>query len=218
MEAGGGQSQDHIACCHAAGVDHLGLVHQTDGEACQIVVICRHSTGVLCGFSADESAACTYAALCYAGDNGCYLFGDILADCNIVKEEQGLCAAANNIVYAHCNAVNADGIMLVHKLSQSQLGADTVGAGNQYRLSHACHIGSKQAAEAANVRNYTGDMGALNCLTHQLYAFVACGYIYAGCGVCCGMGVFHLKTSELIVLFILCLSNSRYRSFLCLCR
>ena len=52
--------------------------------------------------------------------------------------------------------------MLVHELSDALLGANTVGAGNQDGFFHACDIGGKEAAEAADVRYHTGDHGAYN--------------------------------------------------------
>ena len=198
MEAGGRQSNDDVAFCGALIVDNLCLVNNAYSEACKVIVVSGHGAGVLSGFAADKSAACADAALSHTGNNGGYLLGDILADCNIVKEEQGLCAAADNIVNAHCNTVDADSVVLIQKLGKAELGAYAIGAGNQNGFLHTGYIGSKQAAEATNIGNNTGDMGALNCLAHELYAFVSGGNINAGCGVCCGMGVFHLKTSVII--------------------
>ena len=48
------------------------------------------------------------------GDSGNSL-GDVLAASDIVKEEKGLCAAADNVVDAHCHTVDANGIVLVLK-------------------------------------------------------------------------------------------------------
>ena len=195
VEAGGGQSQHHIALCHAAGIDDLGLVHHAHGEARQIVVISGHHAGVLGGLTADESAAGLDTALRHAGDDGCHLFRHVLADGDVIQEKQGLRAAADHVIHAHGHAVDADGVMLVQQFGQTQFGAHTVGAGNQHRLRHTGQIGGKQAAEAANVRNYAGDVGALDVRAHQLDALVTGSDVHTGCRIGGGVRFFHVDHS-----------------------
>ena len=151
---------------------------------------------MLGGLAADEGAAGLHAALGNAGDDGSHLLGDILADGDVVKEEQGLCTAADDIVDAHGNAVDTDGVMLVHQHGKAQLGAHAVGAGDQHRLGHAGHIGGEEAAETADVGHNTGNMGALDISAHKLHALVAGGNVHAGGGIGSGVGfLVHLSYS-----------------------
>ena len=179
MDAGGGQGQDDVAGLHLAVVDDLGLVHNAYGEAGQVIIIGSHGAGMLGGLAADEGAAGLDAALGNAGDQGSHLLGIILADGNVVQEENGLCAAADDIVDAHGNTVDTHGVVLAHDLGDALLGAHTIGAGDQNGLAHAGQIGSKEAAEAANIGNHAGDMGALDMRSHELNTFIAGSDIYA---------------------------------------
>ena len=150
---------------------------------------------MLGGLTADEGAARLHTALCHAGDDRRHLFRHVLADGNVIQEKQGLCAAADHVVHAHGHAVDADGVMLVQQLSQTQLGAHTVGAGDQHRLRYTGQIGGKQAAEAANVRNYAGDVGALDVRAHQLDALVTGSDVHTGCRIGGGVRFFHVDHS-----------------------
>jgi hypothetical protein len=85
-------------------------------------------------------------------------FGHVLADGDIIQEKQRLCAAADDVVDAHGHAVDAHGVMLVHQLRNAEFGSHAVGAGDQHRLGHALQLGSKQAAEAADVTDHGGTM------------------------------------------------------------
>ena len=163
---------------------------------------------MLCRFAADERAAGLNTALCNAGDDGGYLFGHVFANGDVIKKEQGLCTAADHVVYTHGNAVDADGVMLVHELCQTELGAHAVRAGDENGLRHPGKIGSKEAAEAANVRNHTGDMGALDVCTHQLDALVTGSDVHAGCRVGGGAGFFHVDHSFPFQQYVQTLSRS----------
>ena len=171
VDAAGGQRKDHVARSHAAVVNDLRLIHDAHGETGQIIVAGGHHAGMLRRLAADEGAAGLHAALCHAGDDGRHLLRLVFADGDVVQKEQGLRAAADNIVDAHGHAVNADGIMLVQQLGNADLGADAVGAGHQNR--HTGKIRRKQAAKAANIGHNARDHGALDVLFHQLDALVA---------------------------------------------
>ena len=113
MDTGGGQGQDHVAGAHGIVVDDPGLVHQAHGEACQVIVVGGHDAGMLGGLAADEGAAGLAAALRHAGDQGGYLLSLIFADGDVIQEEKGLGAAADDVVDAHGHAVDTHGVVLV---------------------------------------------------------------------------------------------------------
>ena len=95
-------------------------------------------------------------------------FRHVLSAGNIVQEEQGLRAAADDIVDAHGHTVDTDGVMPVHQLRDLQLGAYAVGAGYQHRLLHPGQVRPEQSAESAHIRADTGDLCPLDMLFHQL--------------------------------------------------
>ena len=128
MDAGGGQGDDHVTSLHPGVVDDLLLIHNTHGEACQIVLVHRHQAGVLGSLAANQGRAGLDTALGHtAHDLGNFL-GNVLAAGDVVQEKQGLCAHADNVVDAHGNGVDADGVVLVHEDGQLHLGAAAVGA------------------------------------------------------------------------------------------
>ena len=198
MDAGGGQGDEHVAGDHGGVVDDLGLVHHAHGEARQIVVVSGHHARVFGGLAADEGAACLDAALRHAGDDVCYLLRDVLADGNVVQEENGLGAAADDVVDAHGHAVDAHGVVLVQQLGDAQLGAHAVGAGDQHRLFHTGKVRGEESAEASNVGDHAGDQRALHVLAHELDALIACFNINAGGGVGRGVGVFHVDALQFL--------------------
>ena len=196
VHTGGGQGNHHISGSHPGIVDDFLFVHNAHGESGQVIVILGHHAGVLGGLAANQGGAGLNAALCHTGHNLGNLFGDVLAAGNVVQEEQGPGTAADNVVDAHGNTVDANGVVLVQQLGDSQLGAYAVGAGDQHRLLHACNGQTKAAAEAAHVIQAALVLGAGNVLFHQLYGPVTGGDVHTGGSVAGRLGVvvFHIVT------------------------
>ena len=127
-----------------------------------------------------------HAALGNATNDGSNFFGIVFAAGNVVKKEQGTRAAADNVIDAHCNGVNADGVVLIEQNCHFDLGSATVGSGNENRLFHSTQIQAKATAKAANVIKTAFVFGARNVLFHQFNSLVTGGDIYARCGVAFG--------------------------------
>ena len=151
---------------------------------------------MLGGLAAHQGALGLAAALGDAGDDLRDAHRVIFAAGDVVQEEEGGSAAADDVVDAHGHAVDADGVMLVHQQSQAQLGAHAVGAGDQDGLFHTRQLGGEHAAEAAQGTHHAGDVGGLHHGLDALDGLVTGGDVHAGGGVGRGMGVFHLKTSS----------------------
>ena len=191
VQAVGAQGEDHVPAAHLAGGDGLCLVHHAHGEARQVVVLGGHEAGVLGGLAADEGAAGLDAALRHAGDDGGHLLWFVLADGDIVQEEQGHGAAADDIVDAHGYAVDADGVVAVHQLGDADLCAHAVGAGDQAGLGHAGNVQGEQPAEAADGLPHARGHGPGHMPLHQLHGLVAGGDVHAGGGVGGGVTLAH---------------------------
>ena len=134
-------------------------------------------------FPADQGAARLYAALGHTGNQRGDLFRLVLPDGDIVQKEQRPGTAADDVVDAHGNAVDADRVVLSHQLSDALLGSDPVGSGHQNRLFHAGGVRLKQTAEAADVRENARNQGPPDMLLHPLYALIAGLDVDAGGGV-----------------------------------
>ena len=167
-------------------VDDFRAVDDADGEARKVVVVGGHGAGVLGGLAADERAAGLHAALRHAGDERRDLLRLVLANGDVVEEEDGLCAAADDVVDAHGDAVDADGVVLVHQLRDALLRAHAVRARDEHGLAHTGKIRCEQAAKAADIGHNAWDHGALDVLFHQLDALVAGLDIHAGVTVALG--------------------------------
>ena len=183
MHAVGSQTDEHIAGHNVLAIQNLFLVHHTHREAGKIIFVLGIEAGHLSSLAADQCAACLPTSLGNAGNNLLDPCGIVLAACHIVQEEHGAGAGTYDIVDTHGNTVDANGVVLVHQKCNFQLGANTIGAGNHHRLLHAGHIRSKQAAEAAQTADNTGDIGALHQRLNAVDRLVAGGYVYTSSGV-----------------------------------
>ena len=187
MDAAGREAKNYVTLTYRGFPEYFILIDNADGKSGQIVILRLHGAGVLRGFTADQGAAGLNAAFRNAGDEGGDFLRLISADGNIIKEEQGLCSAADDIVDAHGDTVNADRVVDAHELCNPLLRSDPVCTGDKDRIFHAGQLRPEQSAESADIRDHAGDKGALNMLLHQTDTFVsgfnidACGGI--GCGV-----------------------------------
>ena len=197
VDAGGGQSHQYVAGGQLFAVNDLFLIHDAHREAGQIVLVHGIEAGHLGGLAAHQGALGLAAALGDAGDDVSDAGGVVLAAGDIVQEEHGGGAAAHNVVDAHGHTVDAHGVVLVHQEGQLQLGAHTVGAGDQHRLFHAGQIGGKHTAEAAQSAHDAGDVGGLYHGLDALDRLISGGDVHAGGGVGLRVRVLHTKTSVL---------------------
>ena len=125
-----------VAGAYPAAVDEFALFDHADAEPGQVVVVAVVHAGHLGGLSANQRRAGDLAAAGDAADHGGG-GGDIEPSAGvIVEEEQGFGALHHQVVGAHRHQVDADGVVLPELDRQTQLGADAVGGGHQYRLLH----------------------------------------------------------------------------------
>ena len=196
MNAGRSNADENIAGCQLGAVDHLIAVNQTNREACHVILIYRIEARHLSGLAADQCAACLTAAVC----DTLYQLSDalriVLADCNVVEEEQRLCAAACDVVDTHSDTVNTNRVMLVHQERQLQLGADAIGAGDQNRVLHSLYRRFKHAAEAADRTEYARNISAFDKRLHLFDSFITCGNIYTCCLVTFRTTINHFHQSH----------------------
>ena len=185
-----GQRDHHVARLHLGIVDDLALIDDADGKARKVVIVLRHRAGMLGGLTADERAARLHAAFRDAADDLGDALGHVPAAGDIVEKEKRLCAAADDVVDAHGDAVDADRIVLIEKLGDAELGADAVRARNEHGLLHPRHVEREEAAEAADIRLAVGH-GARDVLLHELHRAVARGDVDARLLIALRKTLFH---------------------------
>jgi hypothetical protein len=149
MRARGCQAEHHVARRDLAAIDDLGLFHRADREAGEIVFAIRVHARHLGSLAADQGAAGQFATAGDALDHIGRARHIQLAAGKVIEEEQRLGALHQDIVDAHRDQVDADGVMPLQVEGELELGADAVGAGNQHRLP-VFLADFKQGAEAAD--------------------------------------------------------------------
>ena len=150
VEPGGGDADDDVTRRDRLAVDDARPLHAADGEPGEVVLARRVEPGQLGRLAADERAAGLAAALRDALDHVGALLGGELAGAEVVEEEQRLGAHDRDVVHAHGDEVDADGVVPVRRERDLELGADAVGAGDEHRLPVLLHVEREEPAEAAD--------------------------------------------------------------------
>ena len=114
MYTGRSHTDQHIAVFYLASCDHIFAVNHANCKTSQIVFILRHKSRMLCCLTTDQRCAGLVTSFCYTFYDLSNLLRIVFAAGNIIQEKQRLAACAGNIVYAHCNCIDSDGIMFVH--------------------------------------------------------------------------------------------------------
>src|ERR1043166_7209025 len=155
MDAAAGQAEHHIAGADAAAVDDFGFFHYADGETGEIVLARGIHSRHLGSLAADQRAS----GLLAAGGDAFYHFGSYadveLAAGEVIEKQQRLRALHQDVIHAHRNQVDADGVVPVQLKGKLELGADAVSSGNQPRLAIP-RRNFQQPAEAADTRQHLG--------------------------------------------------------------
>ncbi len=140
MNTAGSNADEHVTGQDRIARDHVFTVYQAYGKTGQIVLILRHKPGMLCGLAADQSTIRLHAAVCYTLNDLRDLLGIVLSACDIIQEKQRLTAGARDVIYAHCDRIDTDGIMLVHQEAKLHLRSATVGSGQKNRIFHLLNL------------------------------------------------------------------------------
>ena len=112
-------------------------------------------------FAANQSTTALAATLCDTADNLSYSLSFKLAHGHVIQEEQRLCTHGDNVINAHCNQVLAHRVVAVEQLSNGKLGANTIGAADQYRLFHVLQSRGREAG--AKAAQATNDLRTSSC-------------------------------------------------------
>ena len=145
--------------------------------------------------AADKGATCLAAALADATHDLGHFLGFQFADRNVIKEEQRLGAGGQNVVRAHGDQIDADGIVLARKLRNLELGSHAVGSGHQKRIFHLLSCGNReQTAKTADIANNFLTIRRMNRLLDGVYRTSTFFNVNAGLRIrdlCSGLFVCH---------------------------
>ena len=141
-----------------SGAQHVVGLDDTDSGGRDVVVVRFHQAGVFGGLAAEQRAARAHASLGDTADDRAQAFRHRPADRDVVLQEQWLGAADHEVVDHHRDQVEADGVVLVHRLGDRQLGTDAVGGRRQHRFAVAAAQG-EQSGESAQPATHLGSGG-----------------------------------------------------------
>src|SRR5690606_19909167 len=132
-------------------------------EAGQGVILAFVHAGHFGGFTAHQCATGQFAAAADAFHHARSNVHVEFAGGVIVEEEQGFSTAHHQIVDAHGHQIDADVVVVVVFHGQTQLGADTVRAGDQHRVA----VFRRNAAHGAETAKASHDLRATGALGHR---------------------------------------------------
>ena len=134
VDSGGGYSNEDIPSLYLRAVDESGFLHDTCGEASDVIFTVLVHSRHLGGLSAHEGASGLTASVSDSGHDGLYDLRTGLSLGHIVKEHKRFRSLGQNVVHAHRHGVDADGVVLVHRERQLELSADSVRPADQDRF------------------------------------------------------------------------------------
>ena len=138
-----------------------------DAAARQVERVLGHQARVLGGLAADQRAAGVAAAGRDRADQLRHRLGDDVPDRDVVEEGERLRPAADDVVGAHRDEVDADRVEALERRGDGGLGPDPVGRGDEQRLAVAGRD-RERPAEAAEAADDLGPAGRLDVRPHQV--------------------------------------------------
>ena len=167
MEPGRRQPHDRVAGTDRRPVDDVGALDDADAATRQVEGIDLHQPGVLGGLAADQRAAGIATAGRHRTDQLRDPLGHDPADRDVIEERERLRAAADDVVGAHRDEVDADRVEAPERGGDRRLRADAVGRRHEQRLAVA-RRDPDRAAEATETADDLPPMGRLDGAPHQV--------------------------------------------------
>ena len=157
-QTGRRKRKQHVACGDAIGPDDLIAFDDAHREAHEVELVCRHRTGMLRHLPADERTAGLTATL---GDT-CHqrfgLRGIEPTNRDVVEEPERLRALARDVVDAHRDEIDTNGVEPTGLGRDHHLRPDAIGGRHQDRLLVAARVEREETTESADA---TDDLGAV---------------------------------------------------------
>ncbi len=159
----GGRQPDHrIADGDIGQRQQRAALGRTDRKSAEVVIAILVEAGHFGGLATDQRATGFPAAFRDAGHDRRGGLRIELAAGEIIQKEQRLGALDHEIVDRHRHQIDADAAMQAGLDRDLELGADTIGGGDQDRVGKARGLEVEQAAEAADFGIGAGARGGAN--------------------------------------------------------
>ena len=151
MHARRGQSDDDVACGDVGSRQNIRPRHGAHRKAREVIVAVLIETRHFSGLAADQSAARFLAGRRYARHHHRCDRRIEFAAGKIVEEEQRFGALHDEVVDGHCDQINADRVVAGRFDRDLDLGADTVGGGDENGIGKTGRLEIEQSAKAADL-------------------------------------------------------------------
>src|SRR5512134_981868 len=126
MCATGGEPEQYVAGADSPAVDRLRFLHDAHGESGKVVFAGDERIRMLGGLAADQRATGLLAAGCDSPDHlGRHADVESLAD-EVVEKEKRLGTLDEDVVDAHGDEIDSDGVVLAEREGELELGAHAV--------------------------------------------------------------------------------------------
>lgn len=127
----GFESDDDIAGLDACGIGDAGEFDDTDRETGEVDIVGGVDLGHFGGFASEESGAAVLAGVGDASDDGFESFGEESSAGDVVEEDEGFASLDHEVVDAHGDEVDADGVEPVEIDGEADFGSHAVGTGDE---------------------------------------------------------------------------------------
>ena len=134
MDSGGSDSDQHVTHLYLCSVYKLALLDDSGCVAGYVIFPILIHAGHFGSLAANKGAAGLAAAFGDSGDYCLNHFRTGLALGDIVKEYKRFSSLCKDVIDAHGNSVDADGVVLVHRKGYLEFRSDTVGSAHENRL------------------------------------------------------------------------------------
>ena len=163
-------------------VQHLRALDDPDARPGKVEGAGLHEARVLGRLTADEGTAGLAATRCHAADERRHGIRVQPPDGHVVEERQGLGTAADDVVRAHRDEVDADRVPSAERRRQGGLRPDAVGRRDDDRLAVAGRD-RHRATEPAEPPDHLGPAGGVDGRPHPLDGSIPGGDVDSGSNV-----------------------------------
>src|SRR5262245_35322122 len=173
MQSRGCQPDDNVTVGNVAARQYCVALNGADRETGEVIVLALIDARHLRRLAADQGASRLAAAMADAFNDGGRGLRLKFPASVIIKKEEGLGALHYEVIHAHCDQINADGVVAAGFDCNLELGADAVGCRDQYRVAVANPLELEQSAKSADFGICARTGGSADQVLDQLHHPIA---------------------------------------------
>src|SRR5262245_2372761 len=151
VHAGRSKADNGVTFHYIVARQHRIAFDCTDGESRKVVIVAPVDTWHFRGLAADQRATGLATTGADTGDNGGAELWPELSTRVVVKKEQGLGPLNDQIVHAHCDQIDADGVVPAGFNGDLELGTDAIRCCDKNRIPVASLFEIKYPSKSADL-------------------------------------------------------------------